>query len=190
MTKRLANEAELQPIGCSRDGTLEHKALPETVAAFRAMTEAAERENVRLFVVWAYRSPVLQKEQFEEAETKYGRGKGIRWLAPPGYSEHQTGWTLDIGDLADAEADDNSLFERTAAFRWLKNHARLFGFEMSFPQGNWQGVGYEPWHWRFAGTESSHATFHSRGLKWVLVWCRSWFKAVECFLKAQLPSPR
>ena len=137
-------ESRLEVIGRSRSGNFEHKARPETLEAFGRMQKAAKASGVRLHVIWAYRSPVLQKEQFEEAEVKYGRGKGIRWLAPSGYSEHQTGWVLDIGDWDDPEADDNPLFERTKAFEWLKAHANQYDFELSFPPGNWQGVATNP----------------------------------------------
>lgn len=174
-----AREDELSFIGKSRDGAVMHLARPETVEAFQRMLAEAGRVGVGLHVVWAYRSPELQAEQFREAEAKYGRGKGIRWLAPPGFSEHQTGWVLDLGDLSDPEADDNPLFERTAAFRWLTQHAGRFGFELSFPRGNWQGVGYEPWHWRFVGTPDARRAFHPRGLRALVVWGRSLWEAVR-----------
>ena len=73
------------------------------------------------------------------------------WVAPPGYSEHHTGLALDIGDLDHPETDVEVSFEETPAFEWLKNNADRFGFELSFPVGNPQGVSYEPWHWRFVG---------------------------------------
>ena len=179
-------EAHLLAIGRSRDGSLHHQARPETIAAFERMRADAGASGVRLHVIWAYRSPVLQREQFAEAERKYGRGKGIRWLAPPGYSEHQTGWVLDIGDLDDPEADDNPLFERTAAFRWLRDNANRYDFELSFPPGNWQGVGYEPWHWRYVGTPAARAAFHPRGVRAVAVWGKSFCKAGICWLQSRL----
>jgi len=174
-----ADPASLEPIGPSRDGILTHLARPETVAAFRKIADAARREGIELQVIWSYRDPELQRRQFEEARQKHGRRHGIRWLAPPGFSEHQTGWALDIGDASDAEADDNPLFERTPAFRWLKEHAAGFGFELSFPPGNWQGVAYEPWHWRFSGTESARRAFHPAGRCAWSVWARSWLEALR-----------
>jgi D-alanyl-D-alanine carboxypeptidase len=177
-----AEESLLEVIGRSRSGNFEHRARPETIQAFGRMQQASKASGVRLHVIWAYRSPVLQKEQYAEAEVKYGRGKGIRWLAPPEYSEHQTGWVLDLGDGDDPEADDNPLFERTKAFEWLKAQANQYDFELSFPPGNWQGVGYEPWHWRYVGTPLARATFHPRGFRAVWVWGRSFIKAFRCWI--------
>lgn len=167
------------PIGTSRDGKLVHQARPETADAFRRMSEAARAAGAGLRVIWAYRSLELQREQFRQAQEKHGKRGGIRWLAPPGFSEHQTGWALDVGDERDPEADDNPLFERTAAFRWLSDHASRFYFELSFKPGNWQGVGYEPWHWRFVGNPDARQAFHPQGLRALRVWARSWAEALR-----------
>ena len=170
------------PVGTSRDGTLTHVARPETVDAFRRMDAAARLAHVELHVIWGYRSPDLQREQFREAQAKHGKRNGIKWLAPPGFSEHQTGWVLDLGDLKDPEADDNPSFERTAASSWLRAHAFLFGFELSFPPGNWQGVSYEPWHWRFIGSPDSRKAFHPKGFRALTVWTSSWLEALRWWL--------
>jgi D-alanyl-D-alanine carboxypeptidase len=172
----------LSSIGISRNGKLTHLARPETAQAFGRMNEAARQEGVPLHVIWAFRDPALQHEQFDEAKLKHGPRNGIKWLAPPGFSEHQTGWVLDIGDLNDPEADDNPLFERTPAFRWLKTNASKFGFELSFPPGNWQGVSYEPWHWRFVGTPESRRAFHPSGPHALWVWGRSFVEALRWWL--------
>jgi zinc D-Ala-D-Ala carboxypeptidase len=177
-----ADESLLRPIGRSRDGQFTHLARPETVEAFLRMNANAGKDNVRLHVIWAYRSPVLQHEQFEDAKRRHGKRHGIKWLAPPGFSEHQTGWVLDLGDVDDPEADDNPTFERTRAFKWLKAHAGEYGFELSFPPGNWQGVSYEPWHWRFIGTPRACAAFHPAGKSAVKVWGKSWREALKWWL--------
>lgn len=41
------------------------------------------------------------------------------------------------------------------AFRWLRENAPRFGFELSFPPGNAQRVKWEPWHWRWVGTSAA-----------------------------------
>ena len=158
---------------------LTHLARGETLEAFHRMKETAQQEGITLQVLWAYRSPQLQRDHFEEAKRKHGRRNGIRWLAPPGFSEHQTGWVLDLGDGEDPEADDNPLFERTRAYRWLEKHAAIYHFELSFPPGNWQGVSYEPWHWRYVGTPEAQAVFHPQGIHAVWVWARSFLEALR-----------
>lgn len=73
---------------------------------------------------------------------------------PPGYSEHATGYALDfaIRPLTKGCGDVSDCIARTAPGKWLLQHASEFGFELSFPAGNAQGVTWEPWHWRWVGT--------------------------------------
>jgi zinc D-Ala-D-Ala carboxypeptidase len=77
-----------------------------------------------------------------------------RSSGPPGYSEHSTGYALDIGirPLTPGCGDVSDCIARTVPGRWLLAHATEFGFELSFPPGKAQGVTWEPWHWRWVGT--------------------------------------
>ena len=73
-------------------------------------------------------------------------------VAPPGHSEHTTGYAIDFAvrpspNCPDAEA----CMAATAPYRWLVTNAPRFGFEQSFPAGNAQNVKWEPWHWRWVG---------------------------------------
>ena len=176
-----ANKLKLSPI--SIEGMNMHLARPETVQAFNKMAEAAKREqNIGLKILWAYRSGALQQQHFQAAQRKHGDRQGIRWVAPSGYSEHHTGWALDIGDELNPKADDNPTFENTAAYRWLYQNARRFYFELSFPKNNWQGVGFEPWHWRFVGTTEAYNTFHPKPAVAVAVWGLSLLQALRCWI--------
>jgi D-alanyl-D-alanine carboxypeptidase len=75
-----------------------------------------------------------------------------RAVAPPGYSEHETGYAIDFAVRpAPGCPDTSDCIARTPAGAWLLGNAARFGFELSFPQGNAQGVTWEPWHWRWVG---------------------------------------
>jgi D-alanyl-D-alanine carboxypeptidase len=41
------------------------------------------------------------------------------------------------------------------------NQRRALRYELSFPPDNFQGVAFEPWHWRFVGDRTSLETFYS-----------------------------
>ena len=78
--------------------------------------------------------------------------------ARPGYSEHQTGLAIDIG----AESGRCSLsacFADTAEGQWLAANAYRFGFVLRYPNGATGITGYdfEPWHYRYVGTEVATA---------------------------------
>jgi len=80
-----------------------------------------------------------------------------RSSAPPNYSEHATGYALDfaIRPLASGCGDVSDCIARTPPGQWLLQHAAEFGFELSFPAGNAQGVTWEPWHWRWVGASAA-----------------------------------
>ena len=89
------------------------------------------------------------------------RSTSSRVSAPPGFSEHSTGYAVDLGDGRNPATNLSPSFDTTAAFHWLRANANRFHFALSFPEGNRQGVSYEPWHWRFEGTAEALRTFES-----------------------------
>lgn len=114
------------------------------------MLEDAKEDGVDLFVVSAYRSFTTQSSLKNGYRVTYGSGANA-FSADQGYSEHQLGTTLDLtttgigGTLTGA-------FDKTEAFAWLQKNAYKYGFILSYPAENAYYV-YEPWHWRFVGTE-------------------------------------
>ncbi|CAN5397333.1 hypothetical protein BH10PSE14_BH10PSE14_21340 [soil metagenome] len=73
-------------------------------------------------------------------------------VAPPGYSEHATGYAIDFAIRPSPRCHDvDPCIASSAAGLWMLAHAPEFGFELSFPAGNAQGVTWEPWHWRWVG---------------------------------------
>lgn len=75
-----------------------------------------------------------------------------RSVAPGGFSEHATGYVVDFGAPAPAGCNDlDPCMSGTPGGLWLMANAPKFGFELSFPPGNKQGVTWEPWHWRWVG---------------------------------------
>lgn len=74
-------------------------------------------------------------------------------VAPAGHSEHSTGYAIDFAARPSPNCPDaEACMAATPAARWLFANGPRFGFEMSFPAGNKQGVKWEPWHWRWVGT--------------------------------------
>ena len=153
-----APDAELTPI--TDDGSI----VLRTVAAekFVAMVDAAAAEGIKLVPLSGFRSQQEQEGVFfdVQAERKEGVTTRAEVSAPPGYSEHHTGYAIDIGDEFYPDADLKESFEDTPAFEWLQQNAMQYGFELSFPKDNIQGVSYEPWHWRFVGDRPSLETFY------------------------------
>ena len=67
---------------------------------------------------------------------------------PPGSSEHNLGYAMDIVCV-------DEWFEDTEEFKWLTEHAAEYGFIMRYTKDKQDitKVIYEPWHWRYVGVE-------------------------------------
>jgi D-alanyl-D-alanine carboxypeptidase len=118
--------------------------------AWSGMKCAADRDNIEVHIVSAYRSVQRQSELIlRKLATGQSLEKVLEVLAPPGCSEHHTGNAIDLG-TQEAQPLDPA-FESTAAFSWLKRNASLYGFNLSFPRNNKFGYVYEPWHWCYSG---------------------------------------
>ncbi len=133
----------------------------EASHAWLHMQFAAREEGVWLIIISGFRTEARQTKVFQDQlKKKKTESAAARYVAPPGFSEHHTGYALDLGDGSAPKTDLKTEFERTKAFFWLTKHAQKYGFEMSFgPNQKETGVAYEPWHWRYIGTSDALEIF-------------------------------
>lgn len=119
-----------------------------------ALWHAAQFDGISLKVISAYRSYSYQGDLFQRYADNYGVEEANLFSARPGQSEHQLGTTVDFGGTA---ADLTAAFADTPQGLWLADHAHLFGFVMSYPEGSTEITGYifEPWHFRYIGIEAA-----------------------------------
>lgn len=135
---------------------------PEAAASFRRMQMAAAKSGISLVPLSGFRDRAEQNFLFYEVAAQRGQSllDRAQTSAPPGYSEHHTGYAVDIGDGDDDSTDLNQAFGRGAAGQWLQANAGKYGFELSFgPERTC--VSYEPWHWRWVGDPQSEQTFQT-----------------------------
>jgi D-alanyl-D-alanine carboxypeptidase len=124
------------------------------------MARSANAMGVSLMPISGFRTVEAQTALFNrQIERKGSKEAAARWSAPPGYSEHHTGYVLDIADKLHPESDLQMSFQETPAYQWLMTNASQFGFELSFPSNNFQGVSFEPWHWRYVGSSRAIQVF-------------------------------
>ena len=132
----------------------------EAAFSLMQMTNTARDEGIWIVLLSAFREYDRQAELFSAQTQRKGSPEAAaQSSAPPGYSEHHTGYAMDLGDGHVPSSDINQGFADTLAFSWLLQYAGEFGFELSFPLNNSQGVSYEPWHWRFTGSPESQMIF-------------------------------
>ena len=130
------------------------------------MRDEAKKNGIYLVFLSGYRSINLQNEIFYSLKSFRNQeaAERARVSAPPGYSEHSTGFAIDIGDATQRETDFETEFENTDAFRWLKKNAAKFHFKLSFTKDN-KFIDYEPWHWRYEGSIEALKIFESSNRK-------------------------
>jgi D-alanyl-D-alanine carboxypeptidase len=126
------------------------------------MREEAKKDGIYLVFLSGFRSINLQNDIFYSLKSVRNQeaAERARVSAPPGYSEHSTGFAIDIGDATQRETDFETEFENTDAFRWLKKNAAKFHFKLSFNKNN-KYIDYEPWHWRYEGSIDALKVFEN-----------------------------
>jgi len=89
------------------------------------MREEAKKDGIYLVFLSGFRSINLQNDIFYSLKSIRNQeaAERARVSAPPGYSEHSTGFAIDIGDASQRETDFETDFEKTDTFRWLKKNA-------------------------------------------------------------------
>jgi LAS superfamily LD-carboxypeptidase LdcB len=122
----------------------------EVCDAFITMAMAAREDNVHLLVHSAFRSVWYQRKIFTNLMAE-GRTWDdlVRYVAPPGYSEHMLGIALDL-------YPSNWHFASTPAYEWLKEHAAEYHFMESYPEFNQEGFPWEAWHWKYVNPEDKN----------------------------------
>ena len=163
---RLATERGYRPRGDPLDALgwyqgrqLHQRAIDDLVALQAAMRAEV---GVSLSVTSAYRSQSTKRGLFlrrlpSASAIAAGGADGavdsvLRWVAPPGFSKHQTGYAIDV-----ASGGVGGLgFASTTAYRWLSAdryaNAMRFGWIPSYPpDAVAQGPNPEPWEWVWIG---------------------------------------
>ena len=123
----------------------------EAKVAFEKLSEEARLRNYKIVATSAYRSYEYQDKLYNYYIETKGKEYADLCSARPGHSEHQTGLSIDVM----GSNNDYDLFEESKEFTWMKENAHKFGFILRYPKGKEQTTGfkYEPWHYRYVGTE-------------------------------------
>ena len=117
------------------------------VNAFIQMYKAAKKEGYGLVINSSYRSYEDQEETCDTYRELYGENYVKNYVAMPGFSEHQTGLSFDIGST------DTNVFADSDEYEWVQENAHKYGFIQRFPTKYESITGFraEPWHYRYVG---------------------------------------
>ncbi len=132
----------------------------ETATAYSKMQSAASKEGLNLKVKSAYRSWFDQDWIFRDYVRRDSLENALTYSARPGHSEHQTGLGLDLVTSSSSEVTKPGIAE---ALAWLNENAYKYGFILRYPEGKTNETGYvfEPWHYRYVGTELAQILYNN-----------------------------
>ena len=147
---------------------IDSRAYPD----LQRMMDDARAAGLQPTICSSYRTRDKQEKLFENKVQSmlaegYGRTeaeeRAAAWVARPDTSEHQAGLAVDIVDKSYQLLDQRQ--EETAVQKWLMAHCAQYGYILRYPTGKsaLTGVNYEPWHYRYVGTEAA-AEIMERGI--------------------------
>ncbi len=140
---------------CGTEESLDRRIALE----YEKMYAAALEDGVYLKPCSGYRSYSLQEKNYKNKvkffekqgySTEDAKVKAATIIMPPGSSEHNLGYAMDIVCVEE-------WFENTKEFQWLTENAADYGFIMRYPKEKQHitKVIYEPWHWRYVGVAAA-----------------------------------
>lgn len=126
----------------------------EAYEHFKKLVDDSEREGYHIRNNSSYRSYLQQEELYNQYLQDYGIEYTEKYVSKPGYSEHQTGYALDVGVL---KKFSSTKFENTKEFLWMRDNSYKYGFILRYPKEGRKlfGYGYEPWHYRYVGVDAA-----------------------------------
>lgn len=122
----------------------------EAATALSNMFAAAKKAGLTLEADSGYRSYSVQVSTYASEVAGVGQAQADSESARPGYSEHQTGWAVDIGG---GGCHIQDCFGATAEGKWAAVNAYQYGFILRYTQADHSVTGYraEAWHFRYIG---------------------------------------
>lgn len=119
--------------------------------AYKKMSNQAEKDGYHIVINSAYRSYQDQEELINLYLNSYGQSYVDKYVAKPGFSEHQTGLAFDIGSR------NVSIFSNSSEFSWMQDHAHEYGFIYRFSKKGESITQFrnEPWHYRYVGKKAA-----------------------------------
>lgn len=108
-----------------------------------------------IIVISGYRTNAQQQELYDQDLEATGESTSTR-VAMPGYSEHESGYSIDVSLYQDGVQYD---YDGTGEYAWIDENCGHYGYILRYAEDKTDVTGYqtEPWHYRYVG--QPHATY-------------------------------
>lgn len=125
----------------------------EAYDAYIQMSNDLNKDGLGIYITTAYRGYDEQKELCDYYKKLYGEEYVKKYVAQPGFSEHQTGLAIDIGSTK------KNTFASSKEYQWMIKNAYKYGYILRYTKKFQDETGFksEAWHYRYVGKEIAKA---------------------------------
>lgn len=122
------------------------KMLNKMLVDFRKATNKKD-----IIVTSGYRSLEAQEQILNEKVDNLGDTEAIKWAMLPGYSEHHSGYAVDIGIYTDDHIYIS--YKGQEPYNWINEHCFEYGIIRRYAEdkSDLTGISNEAWHYRYVG---------------------------------------
>ena len=124
----------------------------EAYRAFKQMKSDMNKEGLDVLINEGYRSYSDQEELCDYYRNLYGDNYVSKYVALPGFSEHQTGLAIDLSSTS------TRTFSNSKEYKWMLDNSYRYGFILRYDSRLITETQFnsEPWHFRYVGSEISN----------------------------------
>ena len=135
------------------------KLRSEAYEAFIKMSKACEKDGLGIVINSAYRSYDDQVDTQEYYRKWYGDSYVEKYVAKPGFSEHQTGLAIDVGSRS------TNVFANSKEYQWMLDNSYKYGYIIRYEKKYEHMTLFraEPWHYRYVGVDIAKK-IHEEGI--------------------------
>ena len=123
----------------------------KTYEAFLQLKDFVNSKGYEIEVESGYRDYNHQQRVWDNSLKIHGIQHTKKYVAKPGYSEHETGLAVDFILYENGKYFEDSKMNGHPVLELVKNNCSRYGFIIRYPKGKEDITGYnnEPWHLRF-----------------------------------------
>lgn len=131
-----------------------HAALPESFGELVLSDGTVARDQI--LVASGYRDATRQQGVYDNTIADMGSELGQYYATKPGYSEHHTGYAIDLKIYTAGKATVNFSPEQQ---KWILDNCSKYGFILRYDGAKFDitKILHETWHFRYVGTP--HAAY-------------------------------
>lgn len=138
----------------------------QTLYAFIKLKEKMKELGYEIDLQSGFRYYSSQERLYNEVLSKKGKTHADKYVAKPGYSEHETGLAVDICAKINGNWFVDFDPKLNLIYNQLHKYVSDYGFIIRYPKGKEKitGYGYEPWHLRYIGNVSIAKEINKKGI--------------------------